>query len=90
MGILVVKIKQKTQNICIISGYGRQQNWPGDKRRSCFVALETEVETANLTVKAFIIELDASAKLENNYIAQTHMICLQMDLYLQPFWKDNN
>ena len=48
MGILVVKIKQKTQNICIISGYGRQQNWPGDKRRSCFVALETEVETANL------------------------------------------
>ena len=53
----------KDRTIRVISGYGPQENWPEDKRRPFFVALETEVEKANLAGKSTIIELDANAKL---------------------------
>ena len=58
----------KDRTIRVISGYGPQENWPEDKRRPFFVALETEVEKANLAGKSVIIELDANAKLGKKYI----------------------
>jgi exonuclease III len=68
--LLVVEVELKNKNIRVISGYGPQENWSEDKRRPFFVALETEVEKANLAGKPCIIEIDANAKLGNKYIAQ--------------------
>ena len=66
--LLVVEIEVKDRTIRVISGYGPQENWPEEKRRPFFVALETEVEKANLAGKSIIIELDANAKLGKKYI----------------------
>ena len=68
--LLVVDIDLKEKKIRVISGYGPQENWPEEKRRPFFVALETEVEKANLAGKSVFIELDANAKLGEKYIAE--------------------
>ena len=52
----------------IISGYGPQENIEEEKRREFFIALETEVEKAELDGKSIIIELDANSKLGKRYI----------------------
>ena len=66
--LLVVELELKNNKIRMISGYGPQENWSEEKRRPFFVALETEVEKANLAGKSVIIELDANAKLGKKYI----------------------
>ena len=66
--LLVVELELEEKNIRMISGYGPQENWTEEKRRPFFVALETEVEKANLAGKSIIIELDANAKLGKKYI----------------------
>ena len=85
--LIVVEIDVEEKDICIISGYGHQENWPEEKRRPFFVALETEVEKANLAGKAIIIEMDANAKLGPKYIPNdTH----QTEAYLHQLWNDSN
>ena len=64
----MVELELQEKNIRVISGYGPQENWTEEKQRPFFVALETEVEKANLAGKPVIIELDANAKLGKKYI----------------------
>ena len=66
--LLVVEIKTENTAVRIISGYGPQENLEEEKRREFFVALETEVEKAELAGKSVIIELDANSKLGKKYI----------------------
>ena len=67
--LLVVEINTEEQNIRIISGYGPQENWEEEKRLPFFVALETEIEKAELAGKSVIIEMDANSKLGPTYIS---------------------
>ena len=67
--LLVVDLDLKEKKIRVISGYGPQENWSEEKRRPFFVALETEIEKANLAGKSVIIELDANAKMGKKYIS---------------------
>ena len=67
--LLVVEIVTENQEIRVISGYGPQENWAEEKRLPFFIALETEVEKAELAGKSIIIEMDANAKLGVKYIA---------------------
>ena len=73
--LLVVEIETKERTIRIISGYGPQENLEEDKRVPFFLALETEVEKAELLGKSIVIELDANSKLGHKYIPKDpHMI----------------
>ena len=53
----------------MISGYGPQESWAEEKRLPFFIALETEIEKAEMGGKAVICEMDANAKLGPNYIS---------------------
>ena len=66
--LIVVEIELKEKHVCIISGYGPQENWTEDKRMPFFVALETEIEKPALADRSVIIEMDANAKLGEKYI----------------------
>ena len=66
--ILVVEVETEKKSIRIISGYGPQENLEEDKRLPFFLALEKEVERAELAGKSVIIELDANSKLGEKYI----------------------
>ena len=68
--LLIVDLDLKEKKIQVISGYGPQENWNEEKRRPFFVALETEIEKANLAGRPVIIELDANAKLGKKYISK--------------------
>ena len=66
--LLVVEINTEDLEIRVISGYGPQENLAKEKRLPFFIALETEIEKAELAGKAIIIEMDANAKLGSKYI----------------------
>ena len=66
--LLVVEVELKDRSIRIISGYGPQENWEEEKRIPFFLALETEIEKAELAGKSVIIEMDANSKLGAKYI----------------------
>ena len=66
--LLVVEVKTKEKDIRLISGYGPQENWDEEKRMPFFLALETEVEKAELAGKSLVIEMDANSKLGSKYI----------------------
>ena len=68
--ILVVEIETKEKAIRIISGYGPQENWEEEKRLPFFLALETEIEKAELAGKSIIIEMDANSKLGPDHIPE--------------------
>ena len=67
--LIVVEITTEDQNIRIITGYGPQENWEEPKRLPFFIALETEVEKAELAGRSVIIEIDANSKLGPSYIS---------------------
>ena len=66
--LLVVEIKTSDTDIRLISGYGPQENLEEEKRQDFFIALETEIDKAELAGKSVIIELDANSKLGKKYI----------------------
>ena len=66
--LLVVEINTKERTIRIITGYGPQECWDEAKRIPFFLALETEIEKAELGGKSVIIEMDANAKLGPKFI----------------------
>ena len=66
--LLVVETNTKEKTIRIISGYGPQECWDEAKRIQFFLALETEIEKAELSGKSVIIEMDANAKLGPMFI----------------------
>ena len=66
--LLVVEIETKQQSIRLMSGYGPQENWEEEKRLQFFIALETEIEKAELAGKSVLIEMDANSKLGPKYI----------------------
>ena len=66
--LLVVEINTEDLEIRVISGYGPQENLAIEKRLPFFIALETEIEKAELAGKSIIIEMDANAKLGSKYI----------------------
>ena len=45
-----------------------QENWEEEKRFPFYIALETEIEKAELAGKSVLVELDANAKLGSKYI----------------------
>ena len=66
--LLVVEIETDDKSIRIMSGYGPQENWDENERLPFFLALETEVEKAELAGKSIVIEMDANSKLGSKYI----------------------
>ena len=66
--LLVVETNTKEKTIRIITGYGPQECWDEAKRIPFFLALETEIEKAELGGKSLIIEMDANAKLGTKFI----------------------
>ena len=57
--LLVVEINTQERSIRVITGYGPQENWEEGKRLPFFMALETEIERAELAGKSVIVEMDA-------------------------------
>ena len=66
--LLVVEVETEDNKIRIISGYGPQENWDEDDRIPFFLALEVEIEKAELAGKSIIIEMDANSKLGPKYV----------------------
>ena len=66
--LLVVETNTKEKTIRLMSGYGPQENWDEANRLPFFLALETEIEKAELGGKSILIEMDANAKLGPNLI----------------------
>ena len=67
--LLVVETDTKEKSIRVISGYGPQENLDEEKRLKFFLALEVEIEKAELSGKSVIIEIDANSKLGEKYIS---------------------
>ena len=68
--LLVVELMTEDKDIRIISGYGPQEIWDEEKRLPFFLALETEIEKAELAGRSIIIEMDSNSKLGPKYIGQ--------------------
>ena len=66
--LLVVEIEAKSKAIRVITGCGPQENWEEGKRISFFIALEAEIVKAELAGTSIVIEMDANAKLGQQYI----------------------
>ena len=66
--LLVVEIDTQENAIRVISGYGPQENMDEERRIPFFIALETEIEKAEIQGKSVIIEIDANSKLGEKYI----------------------
>ena len=66
--LLVVEIKTKQKDIRVISGYGPQETWVEESRMPFFLALDVEIEKAQLAGKSVILEIDANSKLGPKYI----------------------
>ena len=61
--MLVVEIEIAKYQIRIISGYGPQENWPEADRILFFLALEQEINKAEMDGKSILIQMDANSKL---------------------------
>ena len=66
--LLVVEISVANRDIRIISGYGPQESWPEEERMPFFVALEEEINKAEMFGKSIFIEMDANSKLGSEII----------------------
>ena len=66
--LLVVEISVANRDIHIISGYGPQESWPEEERMPFFVALEEEINKAEMFGKSIFIEMDANSKLGSEFI----------------------
>ena len=74
----------------VISGYGPQENWEEERRLPFFIALETEVEKAELAGTSVIIEIDANSKLGPNHIANDPHGISQNGVLLSDIIKRHN
>ena len=54
--LLVVEVDTEETPIRIMSGVGPQENWDEEKRIPFFLALETEMERAELAGKSILIQ----------------------------------
>ena len=61
--LLVVEIEVANQKLRIVSGYGPQENWSEQDRIPFFIALEDEINKAELENKDIFIQMDANSKL---------------------------
>ena len=68
--LFVVEIELKQKKVRGLSGYGRQENWPEEKRMPFFIVLETEIEKATLAGRSVIVEMDTNAKLGKKFIKE--------------------
>ena len=66
--LLVVEFEAAKRHIRIISGYGPQENWSETDRLPFFLALEAEINKAEMEDKDIIIQMDANSKLGANII----------------------
>ena len=67
--LIVVEANTTEKTIRVITGYGPQECWEEERRLPFFLALEIEIEKAELGGKSLIIEMDANAKLGPSYIS---------------------
>ena len=56
------------RHIRVISGYGPQESWSIDERMPFFVALEEEINKAEMLGKSVFLEMDANSKLGPEFI----------------------
>ena len=61
--LLVVEFEVAKRQIRIISGYGPQETWSESDRLPFFLALEAEINKAEMENKSVIIQMDANSKL---------------------------
>ena len=61
--LLVVEINVAQKNIRIVSGYGPQETWGEQDRLPFFLALENEINKAEIEGKDILIQADANSKL---------------------------
>ena len=61
--LLVVEINVAQRNIRIITGYGPQETWGEQERLPFFLALENEINKAEMEGKEIFIQADANSKL---------------------------
>ena len=66
--LLVVEISVSNRDIRVISGYGPQESWSIDERMPFFVALEEEINKAEMLGKSVFLEMDANSKLGPEFI----------------------
>ena len=66
--LLVVEIKIGKREIRLISGYGPQESWSPEQREPFFLALEEEINKADLAGKSVIVEADFNSKLGTQFI----------------------
>ena len=64
--LLVIEVATKEKEVRVITGYGPQENLEEEKRIPFFLALECEIEKAELKGKSTFIELDANSKMGPN------------------------
>ena len=66
--LLVVEVKIANREIRIISGYGPQEGWDEEDIIPFYIALETEINRAEMAGTEIIIAFDANAKLGKSYV----------------------
>ena len=66
--LIVVETNTSEKTIRVITGYCPQECWEEERRLPFFLALEVEIEKAELEGKSVLIEMDANAKLGPRFI----------------------
>ena len=66
--LIVVEVNISGRELRIISGYDPQESWPEEERLPFFLALEEEINKAEMLGKSIVIQMDANSKLGTEFI----------------------
>ena len=66
--LIVVEVNISGRELRIISGYGPQESWPEEERLPFFLALEEEINKAEMLGKSIVIQMDANSKLGTEFV----------------------
>ena len=68
--LIVVEVNVSGKEIRVISGYGPQENWIEEEKMPFFIALEEEINKAEMHGKSIFLKMDANSKLGPEYIKE--------------------
>ena len=68
--LIVVEVNVSGKEIRVMSGYGPQENWTEEEKMPFFIALEEEINKAEMHGKSIFLEMDANSKLGPEYIKE--------------------
>ena len=77
---LVVEVSTKEKCTRVISGYGPQENWEEEKRLPFLIALETEIERAELADPTCLLSQYLKILYCTKYIQHAHTNKLTMQI----------